>query len=66
MLVLSYLKFYCTIWVDFSSSFLYLKVFADLLVDSQQLLMVTVVAALQEIGYEIKVISNFGIALSED
>ncbi|GLT59006.1 hypothetical protein SLA2020_318550 [Shorea laevis] len=32
-------------------------VFADLLVDSQKLLMVTVAAALQEIGYEIQVYS---------
>ena len=35
----------------------YMKVFADLLVDSQQILMVTVAAALQEIGYEIQVVS---------
>ena len=35
----------------------YLKVFADLLVDSQKLLMVTVAAALQEIGYEFQVVS---------
>ncbi|EXB52710.1 hypothetical protein L484_022487 [Morus notabilis] len=35
-------------------------VFADLLVDSQQLLMVTVAAALQEIGYEIQVYSLEG------
>lgn len=35
----------------------YLKVFADLLVDSHKLLMVTVAAALQEIGYEIQVVS---------
>lgn len=34
----------------------YLKAFADLLVDSQQLLMVTVAVALQEIGYEIQVV----------
>lgn len=34
----------------------YSKVFADLLVDSQKLLMVTVAAALQEIGYEIQVV----------
>lgn len=41
----------------------YLKVFADLLVDSQKLLMVTVAAALKEIGYEIQVVyfaSSFG------
>jgi hypothetical protein len=35
----------------------YLKVFADLLVDSQKVLMVTIAAALQEIGYEIQVVS---------
>jgi hypothetical protein len=35
----------------------YMKVFADLLVDSQKILMVTVAAALQEIGYEIQVVS---------
>lgn len=35
----------------------YLKVFADLLVDSQKLLMVTVAAALQEMGYEFQVVS---------
>ncbi|PON49606.1 Glycosyl transferase [Parasponia andersonii] len=35
-------------------------VFADLLVDSQQLLMVTVAAALQELGYEIQVYSLEG------
>jgi hypothetical protein len=35
----------------------YLKVFADLLVDSQKILMVTIAAALQEIGYEIQVVS---------
>jgi len=33
-----------------------LKVFGELLVDSQQLLMVTVGSALQEIGYEIQVL----------
>lgn len=35
----------------------HLKVFADLLVDSQKLLMVTVAAALQEIGYQFQVVS---------
>ncbi|XP_062090569.1 uncharacterized protein LOC133796894 [Humulus lupulus] len=35
-------------------------VFADLLVDSQQLMMVTVAAALQELGYEIQVYSHEG------
>ena len=35
----------------------YLKVFAHLLVDSQKLLMVTVAAALHEIGYEFQVVS---------
>lgn len=33
----------------------FLKVFGELLVDSQQLLMVTVATALSEMGYEIQV-----------
>ena len=33
-----------------------LKVFSDLLVDSYQVLMVTIASALQEIGYAIQVI----------
>ncbi|KAJ0110732.1 hypothetical protein Patl1_00530 [Pistacia atlantica] len=37
--------------------YFYLKVFADLLVDPQQLLMVTVAIALREIGYSIQVYS---------
>jgi hypothetical protein len=46
----------CFLFFALISSFIYLKVFADLLVDSHQLQMVTVAAALQEIGYEFWVI----------
>lgn len=37
------------------------KVFADLAVDQYQILMATVAAALQEIGYLIEVLSNLNL-----
>lgn len=55
---LSVFFFVCGYVRDYLFGFVfYLKVFADLLVDSQKILMVTVAAALQEIGYEIQVVS---------
>lgn len=41
---------------DFFFFFFSLKVFGELLVDSQQLLMVTVATALLEIGYDVQVL----------
>ena len=40
-----------------------LKVFSDLLVDSYQVLMVTIASALQEIGYVFQVIHMFSHCL---
>lgn len=57
--VLTGLPFFfpCNLYYSFYFyCYFYLKVFADLLVDPQQLLMVTVAIALREIGYSIQVI----------